>query len=154
MEIDIVHIADRPDLAALAAGWMWGEWGQAEGRTPEQLTAWLAGHTARAGVNQAFVLLDGGIPAGTATLEADDLDPRPDLTPWLANVFVDPAFRSRGHAVRLVRHVEQAARRSGIGRLYLHTATAAGLYARLGWATIGQAVHHGHEVTIMARDLG
>jgi GNAT superfamily N-acetyltransferase len=88
-----------------------------------------------------------------ATLVNADLAARPDLTPWLADVRVDPPFRGRGHAARLVRHVEAACRAAGISRCYLHTEAAAEMYARLRWVAIGAAEHHGHAVTIMARDL-
>lgn len=153
MGIEVVHIADRADLAPVVARWMWQEWTRRDGHSLAGTTAWIAAHDARVGVNQCFVVLEDGVPAGAATLEAEDLDARPDLTPWLANVFVAPSHRGRGHAVRLVRRIEAAARESGVARLYLHTAAATGLYAGLGWSAIGGATHHGHEVTIMARDL-
>jgi GNAT superfamily N-acetyltransferase len=81
-------------------------------------------------VPQGVVLLEDGAPAGTASLDHADLDTRPDLTPWLANVFVAPEFRGRGHARRLVRYIEAASRTGGGTEvLYLHTEDAMALYA-------------------------
>jgi GNAT superfamily N-acetyltransferase len=154
MRIDVVHIADRLDLAPAVAAWVWQEWGRHGGHTLAEETGWIAGHDARSGVNQCFVVVEDGVAAAVATLEEADLDERPDLSPWLANVFVAPGHRGRGHAARLVRQVEATARASGVARLYLHTESAAGLYVRLGWTEIGHATHRGHPVTIMARDLG
>jgi GNAT superfamily N-acetyltransferase len=154
MGIGIVNILDRPDLVAVVVPWLFEEWGRSQGESIEQLTAFVNGHGAREGVGQFWVLLADGVAAAVATLEVDDLGSRPDLTPWLANVLVEPSYRGRGHAVRLVRHVEAAARAAGLMRFYLHSESAAGLYARLGWVEIGHALHHGHPVTIMARDLG
>jgi hypothetical protein len=47
---------------------------------------------------RTFILLADGEPVGTASLAAHDLDERPDLTPWLAGVFVDPHTRGQGYA--------------------------------------------------------
>jgi GNAT superfamily N-acetyltransferase len=107
------------------------------------------------GPEESFVLLDGDTPAGTASLAHDDLDSRPDLTPWLAGVYVPPAFRGRGHAAALVRHVEAAARAAGVGTLWLYTWTAAPLYARLGWVQTGleHEIKRNHQVVLMRRDL-
>jgi GNAT superfamily N-acetyltransferase len=150
----IVSLAERPDLAAVAAGWIWDEWGRnmPAGASLAALTALLKLRQGPA-VPQSFVLLDSGIPAAAAALVAADLEARPDLSPWLAEVYVLPAFRGRGHAVRLVRRVEGACRAAGIATLWLNTAHAAGLYARLGWQEAGEARHNGHPVTIMRRDL-
>ncbi|MCP6582456.1 GNAT family N-acetyltransferase, partial [Klebsiella pneumoniae] len=62
------------------------------------------------GPNKTFVLFDDDRPVGTAGLMRGDLESRPDLTPWLGGLYVEPAFRSRGHATTLVRQVEDAAR--------------------------------------------
>lgn len=151
--IEIVSLVERSDLVPVVARWQWLEWGKRQGATVEQIASFLAAYCTAQGVPQGFVLLEDGMPAGTATLDHADLDARPDLTPWLANVFVAPDFRGRGHARRLVRHVEAAARAAGIGTLYLHTESAMALYAGLGWVEIAQADHHGHAVTVMRNVL-
>lgn len=151
--IEIVSIVERPDLVALAAAWQWEQWGRKNGAPIGAVEAFIAAHTAVSGVPQCFVLLDDGVPAAVATLEAHDLDARPDLSPWLANLVVDPAFRGRGHAIRLVRHTEAVCRAAGLKRLYLNTESAKDLYARLGWLEIGTAPHFDHIVTIMVREL-
>ena len=94
-------------------------------------------------------------PAGTASLAHDDLDSRPDLTPWLAGVYVPPTLRGRGHASALVRHVEGFARAAGVGTLWLYTWTAAPLYAGLGWVHAGleHEIKRNHQVVLMRRDL-
>ena len=60
------------------------------------------------GPEETFVLLDQGRPVGTASLAHTDLAARPDLTPWLAEVLVEPGSRGRGDATALVRRVEPA----------------------------------------------
>ena len=149
----IVTLADRPDLQATVADWQWREWGRPHGRTLESF-AQEAAATARPGGPEAgFVLLDGDAPVGTACLTLADLDSRPDLSPWLAGVFVEPAHRGRGHATRLVAAVEQAARARGHGTMWLFTWSAVALYQRIGWEAVGTEQQHGSPVTLMRRDL-
>jgi len=105
------------------------------------------------GPEQCFILLAGGIPAGTASLTSQGLESRPELTPWLTNVFVAPSFRGRGLARRLVIAAEAAARRAAIPTLWLYTRSSEPLYAALGWRSAGADTHDGAPVTLMRRDL-
>jgi GNAT superfamily N-acetyltransferase len=81
---------------------------------------------------RTLVLLADGEPVGTASLVAHDLDERPDLTPWLAGMFVAPHARGQGHAARLIAAVEQEAAAASISTLWLYTNTAERVYARGG----------------------
>ena len=153
MPVTIVSLAGRPDLIPAGARWQWQEWGRARDRrlaSVERDVQPLARHN---GPEAGFVLLEDDIPVGTACLTMEDLDTRPDLSPWLASVFVEPAHRGRGHASALVRAVEQAALARGHSHMWLFTWTTVPLYERLGWVVIGPEQHHGSEVILMRRDL-
>lgn len=152
MSLTLVTLSERPDLADQVGRWQWQEWGAPRGRTLQSVlhdVAALAATTDEVG----FVLLDGDEAVGTACLTLTDLDARPDLSPWLASVYVPPAQRGRGHATRLVRAVEQAAAARGHAELFLFTWDTAPLYRRLGWLDLGTERHHGESVTLMRRAL-
>jgi GNAT superfamily N-acetyltransferase len=104
----------RPDLARIVAGWLVAEFGYPGGRTLEQVVARILAPPN--GPEETFVLFEQDRPVGTASLSHDDLASRPDLTPWLAGVFVEPAARGRGHASALVRRVEAFAAAAGCRR--------------------------------------
>jgi predicted GNAT family acetyltransferase len=55
---------------------------------------------------------------------------------WLCDVYVDPAWRRRGLAIRLVETVRDHLLGLGVRRLLLATADAHGLYARLGFTPL------------------
>lgn len=133
--LDLVTLAERPELIVSVRSWFADR------------------HVSPVAPERCFVLLAAGIAAGTASLTASGLTSRPDLTPWLANLFVLPAFRGRGHASRLVAKVEAAARMAHIPTLWLVTRSAQGLYARLGWQAVGPTDFHGDAATLMCRDL-
>lgn len=98
----------------IVAGWLWHEWWHQDGHTLEQTHDAVAAFVSPSGPPQSFVLLVDGKPIGTASLVAHDLDERPDLTPWLAGVFVSPEARGRGHVIHLIQVVEAACRAAAI----------------------------------------
>lgn len=79
-----------------------------------------------------LVAFDGNIFLGSAALFENDLDIMPELSPWLAGVFVDEKFRGQGIASRLVERVFTEAKELGYDKIYLHTEIAASLYEKLG----------------------
>jgi GNAT superfamily N-acetyltransferase len=148
----IVALSDRPDLAPLVAAWRVGAFfDHPGGYTVEEMTALIRAPAPPP--REAFVLFAQGEPVGTAALIGSDLDTRPDLTPWLAGLFVLPAFRRHGYATALVRRVEAFAASAGVSTLWLYTSTAEALYARLGWARVGLEDERGQPVVLMRRDL-
>ena len=103
---------------------------------------------------QCFVLLRDGQPIGTASLASEDLDERPDLTPWLAGVYVIPAQRRQGYAAHLIAAMEAACRSASIPTLWLYTSTAERVYARAGWQHAGIIERRDKPpTTLMRRDF-
>jgi GNAT superfamily N-acetyltransferase len=147
-----VNIATRPDLIPTVAGWLfeafWRQDGHAVGDVVEELRL-----SADSGFQQTFVLLINNRPAGTASLVAHDLQERPELTPWLAAVFVAPQFRGNGYAAHLIEAVEQAARAEAVKILWLFTNTAERVYSRAGWRTAEIFQLNGRPTALMRRDL-
>ena len=101
-----------------------------------------------------FVLLSGEMPVGTATLARKDLEERPDLTPWLAGVFVVPEARGRGYVSHLLQAFDDACRAASIETAWLYTNTAERVYLRAGWA-VAEIVQRRDKLptTLMRRDL-
>jgi GNAT superfamily N-acetyltransferase len=151
MNYTIVAVSDQPELAPMVATWLLDEFRHPGSPTHEGLTARIL--APRTGPEETFVLFEGDIPVATASLARKDLDSRPDLTPWLAGVVVQPAYRGRGYARALVRHVEARARTAAVPTLWLNTWTAESLYVRLGWKRIGMEKGNSREVVLMRRDL-
>lgn len=145
---------DSPHVAILAQ-WTHDTWGHLHpGRSLDTAIAVLREECGPGGVPSVFVALQGETPVGTASLVADDMSDRRDLTPWLASVFVPPEWRGRGIASRLVRRVEDEAQAHGVAHFYLYTPDQQALYRRLGWRDIEARDYGGEGVTIMRRLLG
>ena len=115
----------------------------------DALRAWMRG----LGYETALLAEMDGRPAGSCLFVRDEIDPKHDLTPWLAALYVEPDCRKRGIASALVRAIEQHARDVDCRELYLYTVTAEGLYAKLGWTVRERFDWHGEKFVLMARML-
>lgn len=153
MPTTLVSTSDRPDLVQVTARWRWQSFFRDAAPFDDILQA--ARQTAAAArlIPRTLVLLVDDQPVGTASLTAHDLQERPDLTPWLAGVFVAPHARGQGYAARLIAAVEQEARAASIATLWLYTNTAERIYARAGWKTVETIAHDGKPFALMRRDL-
>ena len=150
----VVTVAERPDLGPLAARWLWEGFWRAYGCTLAQVEADVAGAVAPRGAPQCFVRMVDGAPVGAASLAVQDLDTRPELSPWLAGVWVQPEWRGQGHGLALIRAAEAACRAGGLPELWLYTMRAEGVYVRAGWRTVEYFAQNGLRMALMRRVLG
>ncbi|CAM3315758.1 GNAT family N-acetyltransferase [Halomonas lysinitropha] len=151
--IRIARLKDDSPHVAILAEWAHDTWGHLHpGRRLDTAIALMRDECGAGGVPSVFAALLDDAPVGMASLVADDMSDRRDLTPWLASVFVRSEWRGRGIASRLVQRVEEEARAHGHDRLYLYTPDQQALYRRLGWRDLERRDYRGEAVTIMRRD--
>ena len=153
MPTSVVSAIDRPDLVEVTVRWRWEEWMRGKEPFEDVLERAQRATAMRLKIPQTFVLLVDNEPMGTASITAHDLEERPDLTPWLAGVFVVPDARGRGYAALLIAAVEEEARKTAISALWLYTNTAERIYARAGWQTVETVLHDNKPFALMHRDL-
>lgn len=134
------YLSDYPQLAPQLAALHHAEWGELmPGWSAAQALSELQSHRQRSAIPTTLLALDkaaGADLVGSVSLLAED-DPRlPGYSPWLASLYVLPAWRGRGYGAALVQRAVQEAARIGVPRLYLFTAGQQNFYARLGWRLI------------------
>lgn len=151
--VTITTTRQRPDLIDTVAAWVWSAFRRESGHDLASLRARTAACQAETGPEQCFVLLADGEPAGTVGLIHHDLDERPELTPWLAAMYVRPEARGRGYARQLIRALEHECMKAGIDRVWLYTHKAERLYASLGWRSVETIAKNGANPVLMCRDL-
>ena len=121
----------HPDLLEPAAAWFHSRWGVPPEAYRDSIRQCL-GHPEQ--IPQWYVAVD---PAGTiaagAGLIANDFHPRPDLTPNVCALYVDPPHRRRGLARRLLNAIRADAAALGWEQLYLIT-DHTGFYEACGWS--------------------
>jgi GNAT superfamily N-acetyltransferase len=153
MDQRIVALRDRPDLLPVVARWAHEEFWARLGKTLGEIERLFTPVPRRTWLPRTFVLMDGEVPVGTASITEHDLETRPQWTPWLTALAVDRAARGRGHSCALVRFIETFAAQNGVETLWLYTWSAEGLYAQLGWRAVERLDHHSREVVVMNKRL-
>jgi predicted N-acetyltransferase YhbS len=147
---ELHYLADQPQHITTLASWHFAQWG---GLNPANdvaaRVARFQTHLQKDAVPSTFVACDGPQLLGSASLVWHDLDIRPQLSPWLASVYVDPSQRSQGVGRAVVQRVMQAAAELGIAELYLFTLDREAFYAALGWETIERTTYRDNPIVIM-----
>ena len=129
-ELRLLPLREQPAALEKAVAWFSSKWGIPAEAYRESMAACLAGSTA---VPQWYMLLDAAenIVGGAGVIENDFHD-RPDLTPNVCAVYVEPEWRCRGLAGMLLNGIRADAAAQGIETLYLVTDHTS-FYERYGW---------------------
>lgn len=150
----IINLAEAPQHIPRIAQWHHAEWGYLNpGATADDRIEKMQRYLKGSKIPAMYIALEGMELLGTAALVESDMDSHPELTPWLASVFVNPAYRKRGIGAALVNKVAEVSAHQGITALYLFTPDQEHFYARLGWQFIAQESYRGGNATLMKIQL-
>lgn len=101
-----------------------------------------------------LVAVENATVLGSVNVLENDLPLRPDIAPWLAQLFVFPNFRGRGVGAFLVEDAIAEARKLNRSILYLYTSgTLPSYYEKLGWSRIEEIAYLGKPRVIMAYEI-
>jgi len=150
----ILNLKDKPEHLLPLAQWHHAEWSYLNPlRSFDQRVQEMQEDLEGKAIPTTFVAEDNGELLGSACILADDMSSHPELTPWLASVYVNDIHRGKGIGSTLVKRVMQHAKDSGVKRLYLYTPDQEQMYARLGWQLFSREPYNGTPVTIMVIDF-
>ncbi len=148
----ISDLRRRPDFFDTVAMRIWQAWWQASGTPLDYISARLRENLDAAPIPFALVAHDGGTFLGTSSVIASDLVERPDLTPWVAAVWVEEKARRRGVGAALVDRAAQDCFALGISRIYLCARPPmTRFYEGLGW-TLSERKIGPHQMGVFFRD--
>jgi N-acetylglutamate synthase-like GNAT family acetyltransferase len=152
--MEIKHILKHPQAIPVIARWLENEWGHL---SPDvnfsKISSDLRKQKIHHNIPETFIAVENNKFLGTASLVGNDMSTRPELTPWLAGVFVDPIFRNNGVGAELVKTVVAEAEIIGIKKFYLWTANKMNYYSNLGWQFFEQTNYLKKNVTIMSYEF-
>lgn len=152
--MNIINLSDAPQHIPTIAAWHQTQWGYLNpGSSVESRIIKMQRYIKGAAMPTMYICVDGKTVLGTAALVESDMDSHPELSPWLASVYVDAAYRKRGIGAKLVKQVVAEARAQGFSTLYLFTPDQAHFYQELGWQFIALEAYRGSDATLMKIDL-
>ena len=152
--MQIVPLADRREFVWELAALHHAEWKHLNpSLTLQKRAAALMEAAGREGIPSIFIATSETQLIGSAAVVKQDMDTRPDLSPWLASVFVKKDFRHQGIATALIARCECEAAKSGANSWHLFTEYAAKLYEHLGWRHMERCEYRGVMVNVMSKPI-
>jgi predicted N-acetyltransferase YhbS len=130
-DLTIVHLHRHAEHLPLVAAWIHAAFWTRSGKGVETVEGLLRDARDPDRIPLSLLALVGDTPAGTVNLIACDSRARPDLSPWLAALYVESNHRRRGVGAALVRALVAEAARLGREELFLETDIPE-FYERLG----------------------
>lgn len=135
--MNVADLRHAPGCAAVIADRCWHAWWTGSDVSLEQYQSFVEATTETDEVPLTMVARDGETYAGSALLIDNDLDARPQYAPWIAALWVEPAYRRRGVAAALLRAARNRAYRLGHPHSYLcATAANSPYYAARGFQLV------------------
>ncbi|MBI4532153.1 MAG: GNAT family N-acetyltransferase [Candidatus Latescibacteria bacterium] len=151
----IEHISFRPDFIRTIAQWQFDQWHDLTGfSTVEGYIAFLEQCVEGTTIPYVLVAHSDNQLLGSVNLVACDMTIRPELTPWLAQLFVSPDHRGQGIGTALVHAAIERMRDEEFEWLYLYTSgTLPHYYERLGFTVRERVNYLGKERAVMEYPL-
>jgi len=152
--MQIVPLSDKKEFIPELAQLHHAEWQHfSSSLTLQKRADAIAKAAGRDGIPSIFIAVSESQLIGSAALVQHDMETRPDLSPWLAAVYVKEEFRQQGIASALIARCEMEAARSGADTWYLCTEFASGLYEKLGWCHMERCEYQGVMVSVMSKQI-
>ena len=150
--MQISDINAVPEWIPLIAQKHFQYWGPLTGAdTIEAYIKFLQQALPNIGVPSVLVARTGRELLGSANLVACDCHLHPQLTPWLAQLFVEPQHRGLKIGAALTQAIIERAAELRFARLFLYASgTLPNYYARRGWIKLEEFFYLGKSRTLMA----
>lgn len=152
--MEIIFLADKKEFIAELAELHHAEWKHLNPSiTLEERTKAIAAAEGRKGIPSIFIAISEEQLVGSAALVQNYMDTKPELSPWLAAVYVKEGFRHQGVATQLIARCADEAVRSKVNACYLYTEFASRLYKKLGWQQLERCEYKGVTVDVMCKQI-
>ncbi|MEG0826321.1 MAG: GNAT family N-acetyltransferase [Bacilli bacterium] len=131
----IIKLIDNTKYLDELSLWMYNWWGKDEEWSLDKIKEYLKNSCNDEKLPQTYIALENTEVVGMCQISMYDLDVRPDLYPWLNNVYIKLEKRNLGISKLLIEYVIKEAKKMNLQELYLYT-THIGLYEKYGFKFI------------------
>jgi GNAT superfamily N-acetyltransferase len=119
MPFSISPLGECPHFAGIIADRCWHAWWQDSDYSLSEYRGWLEECLEGGEVPACFVAHRSETYLGSASLIANDLEARPQYTPWIAALWVEESHRRQGIATALMGRAAASAAALGFSKTYL-----------------------------------
>lgn len=120
--------------------WNYNWWGVRDGKSYDEVRCNLEHSLNSDRLPQTYIAVIDDVPVGMYQFAmADDLESRPDIYPWLINVYVDENYRGKNICRILMNSVNDNAKKANLKELFLYTSHV-GLYEKFGWQFVEEVM--------------
>jgi GNAT superfamily N-acetyltransferase len=163
--VRIELLAGNPHLIPAIGEMRYREWGEPTTIGQTGLDGWIEITSREVGRDKlpvTWVAIDqnGDAIGAAGVLPGSDIADRPEFSPSVVGVIVDPRQRRMGVGRRLLAAIEHWAYDHGIGQLYVVTGDdATGFYRKCGWEVVEKTtitwpnVNFTERVTVLTRNV-
>lgn len=131
--LKVVQITDPADPALDSyTDWIYTWWGKEQNFSRQQMKENLQRSVFADRLPQTYVAYLGDEPVGGFQFAMSDCYVRPDVYPWIKNVYVDHPYRGRGFAGQMLRTAVEQVKKQNMESMYLFTHLN-GFYEQFGW---------------------
>ena len=144
MGLTISNLQLFSEFKSIVADRIWNEWWRPHGQLFQVVMDFFDELPDARGIPFGLVAHDNGKYMGNVLGVASDLDERPELSPWVGALWVEPEFRRQGVAAALVKAALDEIFAVGHELAFLcATVDKRQMYQRQGWVLIGENVGEG-----------
>lgn len=116
--------------------WMYDWWGKEDNLSMEEVECFMIHSLQKEKLPQTYGLFLDERIIGMYQFSYEDLSVRPDIYPWLANVYIDEKYRNKGYARYMLNTVRDNAKKGiNFNELFLYTEHI-NFYEKFGWEYI------------------
>jgi len=129
-------VSPTKEILDITTKWMYEWWGVEENYKYDDVYSYMKNSFNKERLPQTFIMyLDDKI-IGMYQITYRDLFVRPNIYPWVANLYVDKDYRKKGYGKILISSIkDQAKKCTPFNELFLYT-TYNNLYEKYGWECI------------------
>ena len=100
------------DILNTITTWMYNWWGKRDGYSFEKVKCFMKHSMMKKRLPQTYGLFLDDKIIGIYQFGYEDLSVRPDIYPWLANVYIDEEYRGKGYGRKLLETVNEIAKKN------------------------------------------
>lgn len=139
MSLEIKQLLDVDEnILNIITTWIYERWGEKENYTFEEIKCFMKHSMQKDRLPQTYGLFLDNRIIGMYQFTYEDLDVRPDIYPWLANVYIAKEYRKKGYGKNLLLNIkEKAKEKTPFKEIFLYTKYT-GFYEKFGWTFVSE----------------